>query len=80
LREQGHTPKQIARTLGIHSAEAAKLVRAAAALAQADAREPTLVGCWISPTWSAGLTITGHPDWPRTDESTSGIDFLTAVL
>lgn len=80
LREQGHTPKQIARTLGVRSAEAAKLVRAAAALAQADAREPTLAGCWISPAWSAGLTITGHPDWPRSDESTAGTEGLVAVL
>lgn len=61
LREQGHTPKQIARTLGIRPAEAARLVRAAAAVAQADAPEPAVVGCWISPTWGTGLTVTGHP-------------------
>lgn len=80
LRDQGHTPKQIARTLGIRPAEATRLVRAVAALAQADAPEPALAGCWISPAWSTGLTIAGHPDWPYDDDPESGFDGLAAVL
>jgi hypothetical protein len=80
LRAQGQTPKQIARTLGVRPAEASRLVRAAAALAQADAPEPAVVGCWISPTWSTGLTVTGHPDWPRHEDATVGTDGLVSVL
>src|SRR6266699_3030385 len=45
LREQGRTPKQIARALGVRPAEAGRLVRAAAILAQAAAPEPALVAC-----------------------------------
>ncbi|HEX5403211.1 MAG TPA: hypothetical protein VFX16_13000, partial [Pseudonocardiaceae bacterium] len=56
LRQQGQTPKQIARALEIKPAEAARLVRSAAILAHAEAPEPALVGCWISPSWSTGLT------------------------
>lgn len=80
LRAQGHTPKQIARALGVRPAEATRLVRAAAALAQADAPEPAVVGCWISPTWSIGLTVAGHPEWPRHEDATEGTDGLAAVL
>ena len=64
LRDQGYTPKEVAHSLGIGSAEAARLVRAAAALARAEAPEAALVGCWISPTWSTGLSLGDHPDWP----------------
>jgi hypothetical protein len=80
LRDRGYTPKQVARSLGISSAEAARLVRAAAALAQNEAPEPALVGCWISPTWSTGLTIGEHPDWPLYEDSAAGTDGLVAVL
>lgn len=65
LRAQGQAPKQIARTLGIRPTEATRLVRAAAA--QASVEEPALVGCWISPTWSTGLGLGDHPDWPADD-------------
>ena len=64
LREQGRNPKEIARILGVRPAEASQLVRAAAALAQDDAPEPALVGCWVSPGWSTGLAIGDHPGWP----------------
>ncbi|MFL6120175.1 helix-turn-helix domain-containing protein [Actinophytocola sp.] len=81
LRRQGHTPKQIARSLGIKPAEASRLVRAAAARAEVAA--PALVGCWISPTWSTGLGLGDHPDWPvhgDTTADTVGTDGLVAVL
>jgi hypothetical protein len=80
LRERGQTPKQIARTLGIRSAEAGRLVRAAAALAQSEAPEPALLDCWISPTWSTGLTLGDHPDWPLDADETIGTDGLASVL
>src|SRR5207244_3864571 len=45
---------------------AAQLIRRLAAsgeTAAAPARE--LAGCWIEPRWDAGLTVDGHPEWPR---------------
>jgi len=80
LRDQGYTPRQVAHSLGIGSAEATRLVRAAAALAQADT-PVALVGCWISPTWSTDLNLgTTHPDWPRHEDPSAGTDGLAAVL
>jgi hypothetical protein len=79
LRKRGLTPKQIARTLGVSTAEATRLVRTVAMTAQAGA-EPALVGCWISPTWSTGLTLGDHPDWPRHEDEGAGTDGLVSVL
>jgi hypothetical protein len=80
LREQGQTPKQIARALGIRSAEAARLVRETAIAAQATAPEPAVAGCWINPSWSAGLTIRDHPDWALHEDPDAGTDGLASVL
>src|SRR5262249_28095831 len=80
LREQGQTPKQIAHALGIRPAEARRLVRAAAILAQAEAPEPAVAGCWISPGWSAGLIIGDHSGWPLHEDAAAGADGLVAVL
>ncbi|WP_051808447.1 hypothetical protein [Actinoplanes subtropicus] len=66
LRTQGCTPKQIARTVGVPAARVTALVRAMAA-EQAAANPHQLVGCWVSPRWSGGLTVTGHPEWPDVD-------------
>jgi hypothetical protein len=60
--------------------EAARLVRVAAAGAQAEAPGPALAGCWISPGWSTGLTVCGHPDWLLHEDPAAGIDGLAAVL
>jgi hypothetical protein len=79
LRERGLTPKQIARTIGISTAEAGRLVRTVAITAQAGA-EPALVGCWISPTWRTGLTLGDHPDRPRHEDDSVGTDGLVSVL
>jgi hypothetical protein len=80
LRERGRSPKQIARALGVGSAEAARLVRAAAALARAEAPEPRVAGCWISPAWSTDLTIADHPGWPLHEDSEAGTDGMASVL
>lgn len=80
LRERGQTPKQIARALGIRPGEAARLVRAAAIRAQAEAPGPALAGCWISPGWSTGLTVCGHPGWLVHEHPAVGADGLAAVL
>ena len=79
LREQGYTPKQVAHSLGIGSAEAARLVRAAAAQAQAET-PAALVGCWISPTWSTDLGLESPSNWPTHEDPSVGTDGLAAIL
>jgi len=64
LRATGRTPKEIARALGLRPAQAAPLVRTIAAEEHAGAAEPKLAGCWVSPGWSQGLIVQGHPEWP----------------
>lgn len=76
LRAEGCSPKQIARRLGLAPARVVPLVRAAAAQTATTAAEPGLVGCWVSPGWSAGLTILDRPRW--TDRS--GCDPTTSGL
>jgi hypothetical protein len=80
LRRQGRSPKQIARALGITSAQAGRLVRAAASAEPADAAEPAVIGCWISPNWSTDLIIGDHPGWPLHSDPESGTGGLVAVL
>jgi hypothetical protein len=84
LRAKGCTPKVIVRTLGRRPADVADLIRELATQARADSpeREPELVGCWVSPGWSNGLTFDQRPDWPdvdRPDESTSGLASVLVV-
>jgi hypothetical protein len=62
LRQRGRTPKEIARALGLPPAAVAPLIRAVAAAQPR--REAPLVGCWVNRGWAAGLTVTGHADWP----------------
>lgn len=80
LRAQGRAPKQIARALGVPPATVAPLVRAIAAADQAGAAERKLVGCWVSPGWSQGLTVQGHPEWPDVDAADAGAQGLVSVL
>jgi hypothetical protein len=49
-------------------------------VAHAQPGEAALLGCWISPTWSTGLGVGEHPDWPLHEDSTAGTDGLVAVL
>ena len=80
LRARGYAPKQIARALGVPPAAVAPLVRAIAAADQAGAGERKLVGCWVSPGWSQGLTVDGHPEWPDVDAADAGAQGLVSVL
>jgi hypothetical protein len=80
LREQGRTPKQIARALGIRPAEASSLVREAAVQARTAQPEPELAGCWISPGWSTGLAVGDHSGWPLDENPDGGTEGLIAVL
>ena len=85
LRATGCTAKQIARTLGVPAARVTALVRTiaaeqAAAAEAVDGPRP-LVGCWVSPQWSGGLTVAGHPEWPDVKFDRSKLhDGLASVL
>jgi hypothetical protein len=79
LRQRGRTPKEIARALGLPPAAVAPLIRVVAAAQPA--REAALVGCWVSEGWEAGLTVTGHPEWPGAGATAeSGQSGLVSVL
>ncbi|MEC3976564.1 helix-turn-helix domain-containing protein [Amycolatopsis sp. H20-H5] len=78
LRQLGRSPKEIARELGIKPAEAARLVRAAAA-SQAPA-EAQLAGCWISPGWSTGLTVDTQSGLPTDSSENTTADGMVMVL
>src|SRR5215211_6879525 len=80
LRARGYAPKQIARALGVPPATVAPLVRTIAAADQAGAAERKLVGCWVSPGWSEGLTVKARPEWPDVDAADSGASGLVSVL
>jgi len=81
LRERGSTPKQIAKVLGLRPAVVGPLIRQAAEAQQGgvDRAERTLLGCWISPGWSAGLGLDDIAEWAgadpigATDPSTGGL-------
>ena len=81
LRQRGCTPKEIARALGVPPATVAPLVRTITAADQADATERELLGCWVSPGWSQGLTVGAHPEWPDIDAAgDAGAQGLVSVL
>lgn len=80
LRQLGRSPKDIARELGLKPAEAARLVRAAAAAqAKAGPAQAALAGCWISPGWSTGLTVAPDSGLP-TDSRETAPDGMVSVL
>jgi hypothetical protein len=79
LRDESRSPKQIARALCIPPAKAAALVREVDAARQVNAGNPDVVGCWVSPGWSTGLTVEGHSEW-MDSPAESGVDGLVAVL
>lgn len=75
------TAAQIARELGLSKVQVQPLLRQVAGshrapvpdrpLPEPAARE--LVGCWISPGWSAGLDLAdAPPDWAATDPEAAG--------
>lgn len=75
MRERGSSPKQIAMALGLRPAAVAPLVRQVAAAQQShdDPAERVLLGCWISPGWSAGLGLDEAPAaWAALDPVGAG--------
>lgn len=84
LREQGDSPKEIARALGLRPSTVIPLVRKIAELQQAgtDPSERELLGCWINPNWSAGLGLDDAPrEWAAADpEGSIGADGFASIL
>lgn len=70
LHGQGASTNQIARVLGVPRGQVAPLVRAIDREQRSETSEPTVSGCWVSPGWSAGLTVDAGRSWP--DRSASG--------
>jgi hypothetical protein len=78
LRAAGHTPKQIARTLGIPRSTAVSLVhgdssprpdRGTPRPGSSTPPDQQLIGCWITRQWSNGLTLQSRPpDWLDDDD------------
>lgn len=77
LRAHGHTPKEIARSVGVRPAEVTAIVRQLAR--EASAGEPAVVGAWVSHGWSVGLTVDGEPPWPDDAPRDTGSSGLVCV-
>lgn len=67
LRAEGRSPKEIARVLGVRPGVAAATVRRIAAERAAGKPAQAVLGCWVSPGWSDGLTVESQPGWPEAD-------------
>ena len=80
LRAAGYSPKQIAKTLDLRPAVAARLVRMLAAEEAAAAPEPAVLGCWVSPGWSAHLSVDGPAEWADVPPPEDGMTGLAAVV
>ena len=80
LRAAGYSPKQIAKTLDLRPAVAAQLVRVLATEDAAAAPEPAVVGCWVSPGWSAHLSVDGPAEWADVPPPEDGMTGLAAVV
>lgn len=81
LRALGASPRDIARSLGVRPAVVAPLVREIAREEMEGEDGPRVVGCWISPGWSEGLTVEGHPEWPRgADDEVGGASGAVSVM
>ncbi len=80
LRAAHRSPKEIARALGVRPSAVAPLMRVIARQEAADEPEAAVIGCWVSPNWSAGLTIQGHEEWPCRDAPDDGFGGLAGVV
>jgi hypothetical protein len=82
LRAQGLDPRAIARRLGLRPAEVSKAIRADAARRAADSDAlPLLVGCFVSPGWSTGLSFDAEArGWTDFDSDPAGGKGLATVL
>lgn len=78
LREAGRSPKEIARALGVRPAAAARMVRTIAAADTSTPAEWPVVGCWVNPGWSNGLTVP-RDDWPDVAVPDDGPEGIACV-
>lgn len=80
LRAQGLSPREIARSLGIRSAEASALVRSLAAERDTANPDADVFGCWLNVGWSVGLGVPDRAGWcdPGAGDGTEGL--LTALV
>jgi hypothetical protein len=72
--------KRIARTLRLPPATVVPLVNAVIAEDYPHDAEREVLGCWISPGWSDGLTLPSAARWPDTDLGNPGTSGLVSVL
>ncbi|HET9256710.1 MAG TPA: hypothetical protein VFO16_16140, partial [Pseudonocardiaceae bacterium] len=80
LRAANRSPKEIARALGLRPSAVAPLMRAIAREEATSAPEAAVIGCWVSSSWSAGLTIQGHEEWPARHAPDHGCGGLAGVV
>lgn len=90
LRARGLSPKQVARELGMTSAQAAPLIRqvagshrlAAGRRPLPDPSEREVLGCWVNAGWSAGLDVDDATGWAShpAEGAVPGSDGLVGVL
>jgi hypothetical protein len=77
MRDEGASPKAIARALGVRRSVIAPLLRQVAAeVPMPLPSEAELVGCWVSPGWSSELQVVGRECWDDVDlgpDAPSGI-------
>lgn len=79
LRDTGLSVKRIARTLGEPPATVASLVRAVAEQDRVVHTDPGVVGCWVSPGWSHGLSVDGHEEWRDVENPGDGPGGMACV-
>ena len=80
LRAANRSPKEIARALGVRPSAVAPLMRVIAQEEAAAEPESAVVGCWVSPNWSAGITVRGHEEWPARNATDNGYGGLVGVI
>lgn len=80
LRGQGLSPREIARSLGIKTAEASALVRKLAAERDSANPDADLLGCWLNAGWSAGLGVPDRADWRDSGAAEGTEGLLTAIV
>lgn len=65
LREEGRSPKQIAKELGLPREQVLAFIHGSENGHQPDKADPGLIGCWVSPGWNVGLTVDErYHHWP----------------
>ncbi len=84
-RAEGASPKRIARALGLSPAAVAQILQSAQfevdwASPELSPGEKAVLGCWVSPGWSDGLGVPGHPEWLAGESRNPGSAGLAGVV